>query len=115
MESEHFDKYFVLKKRKKEKRSSGKKLGVFLLDTQTTPSIENLTQRWTKSGLFFFQYQGTFFDFQKRAGRPYPLKQSHECSIKKGVLKNFSEFTGKYQLRLRVSFLKNLHAFKTFS
>ena len=29
--------------------------------------MENLTQRWIQSGPLF-QNQGTFFDFQKRAG-----------------------------------------------
>ena len=62
----------------------------------------------------FLQYQGTFFDFQKRAGRPSPLKQSHECSIKKCILKNLSKFTGKHHLGLRVSFLKKFKCIYNF-
>ena len=33
--------------------------------------MENLTQKWTQSG-YFLQNQGTFFDFQNRAGEASP-------------------------------------------
>ena len=33
--------------------------------------MENLTQKWTQSGHFSLN-QGTFFDFQNRAGEPPP-------------------------------------------
>ena len=46
-------------------------MGVFLLDTQTTPSIENLTQRWTKSG-FFFSISGHVFRFSKKSREAIP-------------------------------------------
>ena len=45
----------------------------FLLDTlKTTFWMENLTQRWIQPRPSF-QYQGTFFDFQQRAGEASPL------------------------------------------
>ena len=53
VESGHFDEYFVNKHNKKRPRREN--LGVFSLDTlKTIPWIEDLTQRWIKSGLFFF-------------------------------------------------------------
>ena len=45
----------------------------FFLDTlKTTFRMANLTQGWTKSGHFFSQNQGTFFDFYKGAGGASP-------------------------------------------
>ena len=45
MESEHFDNYFAKKKERKKKFPQEKNSEFFLLDTQTSPSIENLTQK----------------------------------------------------------------------
>ena len=56
-------------------------LEIFLLDTLKTKLwMENLTQRWTQSGLFF-QIQDTFFHFLKRQGKPplYPQLGASEC------------------------------------
>ena len=105
----------MLKKRKKEKGSLGKKLGIFfLLDTQTTPSIENLTQKWTISGYFFLQYQGTFFDFQKRAGRPSPLKQSHEVFYKKRCSQKLLKIHRKTPLETQSLFFKKSRCIYNF-
>ena len=40
--------------------------------------MENLTQRWIKSGPFF-QNKGSFFDFQKRAGEVSPPSPLNVC------------------------------------
>ena len=66
MESEHFDNYFAKKKERKKKFPQEKNSEFFLLDTQTSPSIENLTQRWTKSGYFFSPISGHFYRFSKK-------------------------------------------------
>ena len=51
-------------------------LEIFLPDTlKTTFWMENLTQRWTQSGLFFPKYRH-FFRFSKRAGKTSPLHPS---------------------------------------
>ena len=97
----------MLKKKKERKRLLRKKIGhFFLLDTQTTPSIENLTQKWTISGYFFLQYQGTFFDFQKRAGRLFPLKQSHEVFSKKRCSQKLLKTHRKRPLQTQSLFFK---------
>ena len=68
----HFDKDFV-KKHKKRKLRREKFWNFFLLDTlKTTFWMENLTQRWIQPRPSF-QNQGTFFNFQKRAGEASPL------------------------------------------
>ena len=107
--------YFVKKKKiKKDKDSLRKKLEFFLLETQTSPSIENLTQRWTKSGYFFLQYQGTFFDFQKRAGRPSPLKQSHEVFYKKRCSQKLLKIHRKTPLETQSLFFKKSRCIYNF-
>ena len=62
-------------------------LEFFLLDTlKTTFWMENLTQRWTKLGLFF-QNWGHYFRFSKRAGEaslcpprpPHPFLVARIC------------------------------------
>ena len=74
MEFGHFDKHFVKNTRKGG--PAGKFF--FFLDTlKTTSSMEKITQRWIQSGLFF-QNQGTFFDFQKRAGETSPLMELYD-------------------------------------
>ena len=46
-------------------------MGFFLLDTlKTIFWIEYLTEKWTLSGAFFPQNQGTFCDFQKAPPPP---------------------------------------------
>ena len=57
-----------------EKKASRENfLMFFLLDTLKTAFwIENLTQIWIQSGPFFFENQGTFSDFQKRAVKASP-------------------------------------------
>ena len=68
----HFDKHFIKKKQGK-KGSVGNILESFHLETpKSTFFMENLTQRWTLSGPFY-QNQGNFFNFQKRAGEACPL------------------------------------------
>ena len=44
---------------------------ILLEQAQVYIYIQNLTQKWTKSGLFF-QNQDTFSDFRKRAGEASP-------------------------------------------
>ena len=59
----HLDNYFVRNTRKKA--PTGKYF--FLLDTlKITFWMENLTQKWTQLGPFFFQNKGIFFDLKKR-------------------------------------------------
>ena len=60
-------------KRQEKKGPAGKILEFFLLDTlKTIFWMEYLTQRWTHYLNFFPQNQGTFFDFQIRAGEASP-------------------------------------------
>ena len=114
MESEHFYNYFVKKKKERKSLLRKKIREFFLLDTQTSPSIENLTQRWTKSGYFFLQYQGTFFDFQKRAGRPSPLKQSHEVFYKKRCSQKLLKIHRKTPLETPSLFFKKSRCIYNF-
>ena len=44
---------------------------ILLEQAQVYIYIQNLTQKWTKSGLFF-QNQGAFSDFRKRVGEASP-------------------------------------------
>ena len=107
--------YFVKKKKERKKKAPQEKnWEFFLLDTQTTPSIENLTQRWTISGYFFLQYQGTFFDFQKRARRLSPLKQSHEVFYKKRYSQNFLKIYRKTPLETQSFFFKKSRCIYNF-
>ena len=111
LEFGHFDQHFV--KNTEKKAPQGKVLELFLLDTlKTTFWMENLTQRWIQSGPFF-QNQGAFFYFQKRAGEASPppilVARLHYASFisryrrsrpkvfcKKSFLENFAKFTGKH-------------------
>ena len=61
--------YFVKKKkRKKEKGSSGKKLGVFSARYSNYTFNRKFNSKMDKIKGFFKSWY--FFDFQKRAGRP---------------------------------------------
>ena len=76
MELGHFDKLFV--KSKRRKATQGKMLKLFPPGTlQTTFWMEDLTQVETQLGPFF-QNQGIFFYFRKRAGKASHLVV-HQC------------------------------------
>ena len=65
--------YFVKKKKERKKKAPQEKnWEFFLLDTQTTPSIENLNQRWTISGYFFSPISEHFFRFSKKSREVIP-------------------------------------------
>ena len=69
MKLRHFNKHFV--KNTKKRGPTGKNFGDFSPRYfKTAIWMENVTQRWTQSGLFFFKKnQDTFVDFQKWQGR----------------------------------------------
>ena len=98
MESEHFDNYFV-KKRKKEKVSSGKKFGVFSARYSNFTFNRKFNSKMNKIRVFFFSnIRALLSIFKKVQGGHLPSSSHIRCSIKKGVLKNFSKFTGKHHL-----------------
>ena len=108
----------VLLKYTREKTSQRKIWEFFLLNNlKITPWVENLTQRWTKWGPFFFQNQGTFFNFEKKAGEASspPSWSSHmRCSIKQDVLINVTKFMGNH-LRQSLFFKKSTCIYNFFS
>ena len=72
----HFNKHFKNMSKIQEKEGpQGNILEIFLLDTlETKFQMENLTQQWTHSGLFFPKSISFLFQFSLRAGEASPLR-----------------------------------------
>ena len=43
--------------------------------------------------------QSSFYTFKEILCSKQPLRSSHQCSVRKGVLRNFAKFTGKHLCR----------------
>ena len=74
VELRHFDKHFIKKKTRK-KGPTGKHCSFFsYIKLKLHFWMENLTQRWTQSGPFFFPKSEHLFRFSKKGRGSLPLQ-----------------------------------------
>ena len=74
MESEDLDNYFVKKKRKKDKGSLRKKLGVFSARNSNFTLNRKFNSKMDKIRVFFSPISGHFFRFSKKSREAIPPK-----------------------------------------